>query len=63
MTDTAATEAARALAARRPRVMYICDVCSQPFEARAQGGKRAVRVCKMPRCQNKRREQTRKPKS
>lgn len=62
MTDTAATEAARALAARRPLATYTCVICGQEFEARAAGGDRTPMVCQLARCRNRRREQTRKPK-
>lgn len=33
MTDPAASEDGRALAARRPRATFVCEVCHQPFEA------------------------------
>lgn len=33
MTDSAASEAARALAARRPRVPIICEACGREFTA------------------------------
>lgn len=60
MTDTAASDAARALAARRPLVTYRCMICGDEFSARrVSEGKRAPLVCRTPRCRNKRREQTR----
>lgn len=60
MTD--ASEAGRALAAHRKRAMYTCVICGAEFEQRQAGGKRTPLVCRQPRCINKRREQTRKPK-
>jgi hypothetical protein len=42
MTD--ASEAARALAARRRRTIFVCEVCGQPFEAWERATQRA-RTC------------------
>ena len=33
MTDTAASEAGRALAARRPRVPFTCEACGKEYAA------------------------------
>jgi hypothetical protein len=33
MTDTAASEAGRALAARRPRLPFICEACGKEYTA------------------------------
>jgi hypothetical protein len=44
MTDTAASDAARALAARRPRAVFICEVCGAKFEA-WQRKKQKARTC------------------
>lgn len=43
--STDATELARALAARRPRSTYTCEVCGQEFEAYTRTGKAAPRTC------------------
>lgn len=43
MTD--ASEAARALAARRPRITIVCEVCGAEREAVAQTGDRTPRTC------------------
>lgn len=50
---TDSTAAARALAARRPRATYVCEVCGKPFEATVQTGARTPSTCSGP-CRDKR---------
>ena len=45
MTTTDATEAARALAARRPRITITCEVCGAEREVVAQTKQRTPRTC------------------
>lgn len=40
-----ASEAARALAARRPRITIVCEVCGAEREVVAQTGDRTPRTC------------------
>lgn len=49
MTDSSITEAARALAARRPRATYTCEVCGEPFVTFARTGTKAPRTCPRPK--------------
>ena len=44
MTSHAPSEAARQLAALRPRATYVCDYCGKEFEALARRGQQA-RTC------------------
>ena len=44
MTDTAASEAGRALAARRPRRPFTCEACGKAFTAVVKRG-RENRAC------------------
>jgi len=53
MTTTDPTEAGRALAARRPRATYVCEVCSKTFEATVQTGARTPTTCSG-QCRDKR---------
>src|SRR6266542_2185874 len=49
MTDPAIAEAARMLAARRPRATYTCEVCGENFEALVRTGSKAPRTCPRPK--------------
>lgn len=49
-----ASEAARQLAARRPRAAYICLVCGEEFTAVVRTGDRAPKTCPRPKtCRDK----------
>ena len=51
MTDTDASEIARALAARRRRAVFICEVCEREYEAWDRQRQQA-RTCS-PACRQK----------
>lgn len=60
-TDQNASEMARALAARRPRATYTCEVCGESFEAIVRRTKRPdaprePRLCST-RCKQRRKAQ------
>lgn len=45
MTTPAASDAARALVAHRPRSTFVCEVCEKEFEARVPGKGDPPRTC------------------